>query len=130
MTKFGAMSKKSNMNHALSKVTNQLLHEQMQRSMLQTAMSAHRANSASPDRSPGPRNNNYVGAHLLDPSASHLHGSEGSADQEFRTFQEQHSPIHRAAQERGASQASGGRNNAASPHVGLDDLVRASASRL
>jgi len=43
------MKKKLNEDHALSKMTNQLLHEQYQRSIYQTMASAQRLNSASPD---------------------------------------------------------------------------------
>jgi len=49
MAKFTRMKKKLNEDHALSKMTNQLLHEQYQRSIYQTMASAQRLNSASPD---------------------------------------------------------------------------------
>ena len=69
-----------------------------------------------------------MGAHLLEPSASNVMGSELSVDQDFKTFQEQHSPIHKASQERGASEVS--QNAKASPKVLLNELVRVSQSRL
>lgn len=97
--------------------------------MFQTAMSAQRLNSASAElRSPKVQqwHQNYVGRHLLEPSASNMMGSEISNEPEFKTFQEQHSPIHKAAQERSAA----GNSRGASPKVLLDDLVHASQSRL
>lgn len=56
MAKFTRMKKKLNEDHALSKMTNQLLHEQYQRSIYQTMASVQRINSASPlSRSPKPK---------------------------------------------------------------------------
>ena len=53
MSKFTRMKKKQEEQHSLSRVTNQLLHEQMVRLNYQTTKGAERANSASPNsRSP------------------------------------------------------------------------------
>ena len=126
MAKYTRMKKKVNEDHALSKMTNQLLHEQYQRSIYQTMASVQRLNSASPmSRSPKPQQQNYVGMHLLAPSASGMTNSDYYGEKDFKTFQEQHSPIHKAKQERAASRASN-----TSPRVDLDELVRASQTRL
>jgi len=126
MAKFTRMKKKLNEDHALSKMTNQLLHEQYQRSIYQTMASVQRINSASPlSRSPPPKKQNYVGMHLLAPSASGVTNSDYYGEKDFKTFQEQHSPIHKAKEQRAASRASN-----TSPRVDLDELMRVSQSRM
>ena len=65
MIKYTKMQKKQEEQHSLSRVTNQLLHEQMVRSNYQTTKGAERVNSASPDsRSPRINKQNYVGSGL------------------------------------------------------------------
>ena len=49
MTKFTRMKKKQEEQHGLSRVTNQLLHEQMVRMNYQTTKGMERVSSASPD---------------------------------------------------------------------------------
>ena len=65
MIKYTKMQKKKEEQHSLSRVTNQLLHEQMVRSNYATTKGVERVNSASPDtRSPRINKQNYVGSGL------------------------------------------------------------------
>ena len=137
MAKFTRMTAKKGEKNSLSRVTNQLLHEQMVRTTFNTMQGMDRVSSASPDsRHPNRKSQNFVNAGGLRNSNSNVTSTEmnsatqmnGLSQQESmmmpnKTFQEQHSPIHKAME-------LGDRANLdTSPKVGLEEILRASQNR-